>query len=273
MRRLGLVAAALCARVAFAQCPPACTGGGGPASTDCFLVFGGVTGSSVTCTDGDPTCDLDGTKDGVCTLTLTACTGTALGACAATPLDEPPGATSKGAGADAFVAAIAALSPTGPTCTAPGLVRLAIAPSAAKLKPAKVRVKTTAVAGGKTDRDTMRLACAPARPGYAADLEPLFTQTCTFTGCHGAALPQRGLSLEAGQGYAGLVGQKALAAPRLLRVKPGSLRASFLARSVLGFRAREMPDGCPAVLPPVERCLSPAEQYLILAWIQAGAQP
>jgi hypothetical protein len=273
MRRFGLVAAALFAHVALAQCPPACTGGGGPASTDCFLVFGGATGSSGTCTDGDPTCDLDGAKDGVCTLALTACTGTALGACAATPLDGPPRATSKGAGAEALVAAIGALSPTGPACTAPGLVRLAIATSPTKLKPAKVRVKTTAVAGGKTDRDTIRLACEPARPSYAADLEPLFTQNCTFTGCHSAALPQSGLSLEAGQGYAGLVGQKALAAPRLLRVKPGSLRASFLTRSVLGLRTRQMPDGCPAVLPPVERCLEPAEQYRILAWIQAGARP
>src|SRR5262249_14303777 len=155
---------ALLARAALAQCPPACIGGGGPASTDCFLAFGGAAGSTVTCTDGDPACDLDGTRDGVCTLALTACTGMAVGSRAATPLDAPPPATAKGAGAEALVAAIGALSPTGPACTAPGLVRLAIATSPTKLKPAKVRLKTTAVAGGKSDRDTVRLACAPARP-------------------------------------------------------------------------------------------------------------
>jgi hypothetical protein len=35
----------------------------------------------VTCTDGDPGCDVDGPIDGVCTFGLTACTNVAVGAC------------------------------------------------------------------------------------------------------------------------------------------------------------------------------------------------
>jgi hypothetical protein len=52
------------------------------------------------------------------------------------------------------------------------------------------------------------------------------------------------------------------------------LKKSYLARSILGVRAIQMPDGCPNEPTIVEAtCLTPAQMYVILAWIQAGALP
>ncbi len=258
---------------ARAQCPPACAGGGGPAATDCFLAFGGVSGTTVACTDGDSACDQDGTIDGTCTLAVTACTNVGIGACPATPLDAAPTAVAKGAGAEAFVAAVGQLSASAHSCTEPGLVRLSIAPSQVKLKPAVVTVRTTAVAGGKRDKDKLKLVCNPARPGLGASVQPIFTATCTYTGCHSGALPKASLTLEDGQALASLVNQRALGSPRLARVKPGSIKKSFLTKGLFGVGARRMPDGCPDIVTPVERCLTDAEIYKVLAWIQAGALP
>jgi hypothetical protein len=268
---LSLVAAA--AGLAVAQCPPTCTGGGGPATTDCFLAYGNAPGKVITCTEGDPSCDTDGKVDGVCTFGFTACTNATVGSCSATPLDSVPTASAKGTGAEAFTSALAGLSTTAPSCTEPGLVKLAIALSQTKLKPAKLTLKLAASAGGKADKDVFKFVCNPARPGLAADVQPIFTETCTFAGCHSGAIPQRSLSLEAGQSAAGL-SQRALGLAKLQRVKPGSLKKSYLTLGLFpGTLAIQMPNGCPSVVAPVTRCLTDAEIYTILAWIQAGAQP
>ena len=266
---LGLLA---WAGVAAAQCPSACSGGGGPASTDCFLVWGGAPGKVITCTDGDPGCDVDGAMDGVCTFGLNACTNVAVGACPATPLDAPPTLRAKGSGAEALTTAIGALPMATEGCTDGGLVKLAIANSPSKLKPAKVTLRATAVAGGKKDTDTFKLVCNPGRPTLAANVQPIFTATCTFAGCHAGQLPQSELSLEDGESAAGLA-DVAVASGKLARVKPGSLKKSYLTRSLFGNAAVFMPDGCP--LDPTAaggRCLGPSEIYLILAWIQSGAR-
>jgi hypothetical protein len=258
--------------IASAQCPGTCSGGGGPVATDCFLAFGSAPGKTITCTDGDASCDTDGQIDGTCTFGLTACTNVAVGACAATPLDGAPSVIAKGTGAEAFVTAVSSLSTSTPACTDPGLVKLVIATSATKLKPAKVTLKTTAVAGGKKDKDTLKLVCNPAKPSLANDVQPIFTANCTYAGCHSGALPQSSLSLVDGESAANL-SQRALASPRMLRVKPGNLKKSYLAKGLSGDGAVLMPSGCPGVVPPVERCLDAVEVYTILAWIQAGALP
>jgi hypothetical protein len=273
MRLLLMLAAGVsAASIASAQCPGTCTGGGGPAATDCFLAYGSAPGKVIACTDGDAACDTDGQIDGACTFGLTACTNVALGGCVATPLDGPAGVVAKGTGAEAFASAVAALSTSTAACTAPGLVKLTIAPSQVKLKPAKVTLRMTAVAGGKKDKDTLKLVCNPARPSLGANVQPIFTANCTYAGCHSGALPQSGMSLEEGASAASL-SQKALASPRTLRVKPGSLKKSYLAKGLFGVGAVQMPDGCPNVIPPIERCLSDVEIYTVLAWIQAGALP
>jgi hypothetical protein len=260
------------AGIAGPQCPSACSGGGGPASTDCFLAWGDAPGNVITCTDGDPGCDVDGTIDGVCTFALSACTNVAVGACPSTPLDAPPTIRAKGSGAEALTAAIGALPMATEGCTGGGLVKLAIPTSRSKLKPAKVTLRATAVAGGKKDKDAFKLVCNPGRPTLAANVQPIFTETCTFDGCHSGQLPQSGLSLEDGESAAALA-DVAAASGKLARVKPGSLKKSYLTRSLFGNAAVFMPDGCP-LEPTAEggRCLTQNEIYLILAWIQAGAR-
>jgi len=267
---LGLLVSA---GVVRAQCPTACIGGGGPAATDCFLAWGNAPAKVVTCTDGDPGCDVDGAIDGICTFGLTACTNVAVGACPATPLDAPPTLAPKGSGAEGLVSAFGALPTSSQGCTESGLVKLAIATSQSKLKPAKVTLRATAVAGGKKDKDTLKLVCNPGRPTLAANVQPIFTSTCAFAGCHSGQLPQSGLSLEDGESAAAL-SQIAVASGKLLRVKPGSLKKSYLTRGLFGNAAVQMPDGCP-LEPTAEggRCLTPSEIYLILAWIQSGATP
>ena len=261
----------LAAGVAEAQCPPSCTGGGGPSTTDCFVAYANAPGSTINCTDGDASCDVDGKIDGTCTFGLAACTNVAVGGCAATPLDSPVTAVAKGSGATDFVTALGQLPTSTSGCTASGLVKLPIAPSPTKLKPAKLTLRVTASAGGKKDKDKLKLVCNPGRPSLAANVQPIFTATCTNPGCHSGQLPQSSLSLEAGQSAAGLA-QKALASPKTARVQPGSIKKSYLARSLFGKAAIQMPDGCPNS-PTEGVCLTPAEIYTILAWIQAGALP
>jgi hypothetical protein len=256
-----------------AQCPPSCAGGGGPPATDCFLAYDSAPAKVIACTEGDPACDLDGRIDGVCTFGFAACTNVALGACPATVLDGPPLVIARGRGAERFVAAVRSLPTSAPACTDAGLVALAIAPSAKRLKPAKLTLRLTARAAGRKDKDRFRLLCHPARTSLAAHVQPIFTATCTYVGCHAGALPEQELSLEDGKSAAGLA-ERALLDPRQRRVEPGSLRKSYLTRSVLGVGARQMPDGCPdEIMAPVERCLTSVEVYTILSWIQGGAQP
>jgi hypothetical protein len=71
-----------------APAPGRCIAGGGSKTTDCLLEF--TTGGPVTlnargtqvkgllrCSDGDPSCDLDGTRDGQCTFGVALCFGNA----------------------------------------------------------------------------------------------------------------------------------------------------------------------------------------------------
>jgi hypothetical protein len=92
-----------------------------------------------------------------------------------------------------------------------------------------------------------------------------------FAGCHSGQLPQSELSLEDGESAAELAGM-AVASGKLARVKAGSLKKSYLTRSLFGNGAVQMPDGCPIeATAEGGRCLTQGEIYLILAWIQAGA--
>ena len=234
----------------------------GPASTDCFLAWGNAPGKVITCTDGDPGCDVDGAIDGVCTFGLTACTNVTVGACAATPLDAPPTLLAKGGGAESLTSAIGGLAMSTEGCTEGGLVKLAIANSPSKLKPAKLTLRATAVAGGKKDKDTFKLVCNPGRSTLAAHVQPIFTATCTFPGCHSGQLPQSGLSLEDGQSAAGLA-DVAGASGKLARVKPGSLKKSYShaqplreRRGVHAGRLPPRPDRRRRPLPHAERDLS-----------------
>jgi hypothetical protein len=81
------------------------------------------------------------------------------------------------------------------------------------------------------------------------------------------------LVLDPGVARGNLVGVHATLG-KLLRVKPGSLRGSEMARRILdqGYAkgGLPMPQGCPAIT-PLHGCLTAQERFTILAWIAGGA--
>ena len=81
---------------------------------------------------------------------------------------------------------------------------------------------------------------------------------------------------EQGKSYGSDVNVHSADVPKMFRVKPGSLKGSFLAHKILGQGIPKsrggalMPLGCPG-LPPAGGCLTQAEIFTILSWIADGA--
>ena len=285
MRQLVVLALVATLRLpALAVCPGAdCFAGGGPASTDCFVAFDGMSTKTLSCTDGTA-CDLDGKADGVCTLDVRACINVpGLPGCNPAGLDAAPTvAPASSPTAQQLAAALGALDRAASACTAPGLA-LPLKLSLAGIKTGKARLSVTATSGGKRDRDRLQLTCAASTtaPSFSQAVQPIFTAKCAYSGCHDTfALPGRPI-LVAGMAYAQTVGAKATLG-KLLRVKPRSIRGSDLAHRILGQAipagGTQMPQGCPTVAPPgcpagtVEACcLTAAEKFTILSWIANGA--
>ena len=260
----------LAEQIAHAQCPPAgCFPGGGPAATDCFVEWAGVPAAQTPCVDGS-SCDSDGIADGTCTFPIAGCINVA-------PCTGPTSVTLKGrdAGAQALGAALAALPPAESTCTPAGFALSTKPPGLNGIKPGVSRFTVTAIAGGKHDRDVLKLTCEPAAPSLARDIQPIFDAKCATPACHVGTPASGNLNLEAGNALSNTVNQPAVStfAKRRARVKPRSVKLSYMARKILGkglFPGDSvMPQACGALVP----CLTDAEKYLILAWIQSGANP
>jgi hypothetical protein len=275
--KLAVVALALaaCATASHAQCPSPTLPGGGPPTTDCFVQWAGVSSLNTSCVDGTA-CDADGKPDGVCTFPLQAflnapsdgCTASAL---TAAPLVKPASETGQ-----ALAAALAALDPAAAGCTVSGLA-VPLRVSLAGIKPGIARLKVSASAAGKRDTDKLKLRCDrnPTPPGFASEVQPILTARCAYSGCHDATFRGGGQNLEPGAAYGESVGVRSTQS-KLLRVKAGSIRASFMARKILGqgipgiAGGALMPQGCPG-FPPAGGCLTDAELFTVLAWIANGA--
>jgi len=266
----------LFAVVARADCPPDCVAGGGPPPTDCFLAWS--ASQKATCIDGTE-CDMDGVADGACTFSLQACINVSgLPSCTPGTLDGIPVVTpSADPLAPQLVTALAALDPAVAGCTTMAL-RLPLKVSLAGIKPGKSRMTVAASSGGRRDKDKVRLVCQKntTAPSLADRVQPILTQRCAIPACHIGISPQGGQNLEAGQTYAQSVKVRAVEARNLLRVKPGSVKASFMARKILGVGIPRntggalMPFGCPGFV-PAGGCLTADEIFTILLWIANGA--
>jgi hypothetical protein len=103
---------------------------------------------------------------------------------------------------------------------------------------------------------------------YAAHLEPLVIARCL--GCHEADEPEADLVLEAGRGYAALVGPRSVQKPSMALVAPGDPEASYLWLK-LEHRAQHG-KGMPRTLTGTKR-LRPDELELYRRWIEGGAKP
>jgi hypothetical protein len=267
---------AIGAMTARAQCPSPTLPGGGPAATDCFVQWGGVFSLTASCVDGTE-CDVDGKTDGVCTFPLQAFVNASSSGCMAAPLTAAPVVKPASETGQALAAALAALDPAAPGCTAAGLA-VPLRVSLAGIKPTVAKLKVTASAAGKRDSDKLKLRCDPnpTAPSFANVVQPILTARCAYSGCHDATFRGGGQNLEAGAAYQESVGARSTQS-KLLRVKAGSVRSSFMARKILGqgipggFGGAVMPQGCPDGFPPAGGCLTDDERFTILAWIANGA--
>src|SRR5262245_34520092 len=248
---------------AHAQCSTPTVPGGGPSATDCILEWGGMPSLVETCTDGDA-CDADGKADGVCTFALQAFANVAP--CAAGPLTVSVKPTSSPV-AQALTNGLAAIA-SGTGCTTVALA-VPLKVSLATIKAGKVKLTVSASAGGKPDRDKLKLTCEPSAvaPSFAA-VQEIFSTTCATASCHDQAATGGGLDLRAGVAYGNLVGVPAGEAPKLQLVQAGSVKRSYLARKVLG---QGLPPAGPQRMPSGRDPLPPGELFTILSWIKNGA--
>jgi hypothetical protein len=281
-RAASSLAALLCAlafaRPAPATCPADCAAGGGPAATDCFVEFDGIVTTNTACTDGNPSCDMDGVVNGVCVFPISTCINVSGDpACTSPGLSAAPVVRpAKSAVAQALGQALAALDPTQALCTPRGIA-VPLATSLQGVKPGTARLVITASAGSKKDRDKLRLTCRPSPgvPSLRNVVEPIFAAHCALPACHAAVGGSIAPVLNGPDTHAALVDVAAANVPSMSLVRPGSVAQSYLARKILGKRIPDhtarMPNGCPAN-PPAAGCLTDGEIAAILAWIQTGAE-
>jgi len=253
--------------------------GGGPAATDCFVQWSGITATNQVCVDGDPSCDTDGKADGVCTIGLAACVNAASTGCTPAALTAATVAPTTLPAESALQSSLTSLvGNASQICAGPAAGFQIPLNGGAKLAPVKngvAKFKVTATAG-KKDVDKFKLQCAPGAQ-LARDVQPIFTAKCAIPSCHSGPTPSGGHTLEDGQTYADNVNVKALIPSNGLRIKPGNVKASFLAKKIIaGVHLNPvnggafMPQGCPG-LPPAGGCLTDQEILTILSWIQRGA--
>lgn len=108
--------------------------------------------------------------------------------------------------------------------------------------------------------------CGGPDATYTQDIEPLFVGGCASMGCHGFPMPQLGLDLRAGAGYADMVGVGSAQCAGQTLVVPGQPGSSYLMNKLLGVDmclGTRMPKG----LEP----LSADELDLVSSWICKGA--
>jgi hypothetical protein len=115
-------------------------------------------------------------------------------------------------------------------------------------------------------------ACAPVPAGtvsFCAQVQPIFTANCAFSGCHAGASPQLGQNLSPGQAYASIVNVPSVEAPALDRVEPFDPETSYLVHKLEGTQASV--GGSGGLMPLGQGALPAADIQLIRAWITEGA--
>jgi len=302
--------------VGFAQ-PASATivGGGGSPRTDCLLVLDAPVNSplsrprNVNCTDGDSTCDNDGTVNGVCEFAVSVCANSTFDPrCTLNGVTSIVVDHSQDNGDPKFDTDFQALqqritgtidpssgSPnTDPnTCTVTTLFHLRVdgpflGPTCGRARKT-LRITTLSVpSGGKVtkDGDKMTFTCNPAPPPGGCDPTAFFTgtfdriqrqifdQSCALSGCHDSQTLQNQLNLEPGASYGNLINVTPYntAAQQALwkRVNPGDPLTSYIYRKVSG----DLPDKSFGVRMPFHRsALDPHLVDILKLWIQDGAKP
>src|SRR5262249_57864944 len=132
--RIGLRVATLVVLGALTVPARAQVPGGGPANTDCYVEWSGITpnkGKNVACQDGDLSCDVDQTQNGVCVLGVGVCVAqTNVPECVPQTIEKvtvkaQPKTIKVGSVKLPVTPPVPPLTPvTGPICSAQSIIRL-----------------------------------------------------------------------------------------------------------------------------------------------------
>jgi hypothetical protein len=108
--------------------------------------------------------------------------------------------------------------------------------------------------------------CGSSSVSFSADVQPIFTSSCTGNACHGGTMPSASLDLTSGKSYGELVGvaTEQCNGSRIL-VIPGDPANSYLLDKILGV------DMCFGSKMPKMDSLPASEIAAISSWICAGA--
>jgi hypothetical protein len=160
--------------------------GGGPANTDCYVEWSGITpnkGKNVACQDGDLSCDVDQTQNGVCVLGVGVCVAqTNVPECVPQTIEKvtvkaQPKTIKVGSLKLPVTPPVPPLTPvTSPICSAQSIIRLPLkVNNKGKVKPsATVTLTAMAVASAKPkkDKDVIKLQCLPNTGGGNCNANP-----------------------------------------------------------------------------------------------------
>src|SRR4029450_11936837 len=180
--RLAMLAA-LCALAAPAR---AQVPGGGPAKTDCYVEWSGITpnkGKNLDCQDGDPSCDVDTTQNGVCVLGIGVCVAQAnVPECTPQQIDKvtvkaKPRTVKGGSVKIPVDPPVPPIVPvTAPTCSAESIIRLPLkVTNKGKVNPStRITLTATAIASAKPkkDKDVIKIRCVPNTGGGECPANP-----------------------------------------------------------------------------------------------------
>jgi hypothetical protein len=161
--------------------------GGGTKKTDCYSEFDGITptkGSKVSCVDGDPACDSDGTCTGTCTFKITVCSHqTDIAAC------KSPNIT--GFKKNTLGLNLPPTPVTTPTCGPATMVTVNVKTRHGKKISGTRMGKLITISDGKpkSDTDTFTLECKPRTTGTCPTTTTTTTTSSTTT-TTGICLPQ-----------------------------------------------------------------------------------
>jgi len=101
---------------------------------------------------------------------------------------------------------------------------------------------------------------------FASGVQPILTNNCAFSGCHGSSGAQQGLILSKGKAYDNIVNVNSREASQYKLIDPGNPGSSFLYLKLKSNPpiGRRMPYGGPY--------LSGTQMTSIQKWIEAGAK-
>jgi hypothetical protein len=113
----------------------------------------------------------------------------------------------------------------------------------------------------------------PPGSGFAAQVQPIFTASCAFSGgCHAGTSPAQGMNLSQGQAHASIVNVMAnetSSTTMLMRVRPNFPDSSYLVHKLQG--TQDQVGGSGGQMPLGAAALSQSQIDVIRQWITDGA--